>query len=101
MTGWRTPDERMDVASWSRLSDSNALRGWLGFGWISSTDTSSSASPSVGVEARSAPRPRPSPRLGTMQNLPRQLQICDRAAGFQIVEHDRLAVARGFRDPDI
>src|SRR5262247_4083264 len=61
-----------------------------------------SVSPSTGVEERSAPRPRPRPGLLCMlENLPRQFEVGDSAAGAQVVEHHRLAVTRRLAEPDI
>src|SRR5262245_51599856 len=61
-----------------------------------------SVSPSTGVEERSAPRPRPRPGLLCMlENLPRQFEVGDGAAGAQVVKHHRLAVARSLAEPDV
>src|SRR3990172_11890544 len=56
----------------------------------------SPSSPSPGVEESRAPRPRPSPRLFMGQDLPCEIEVRERAARPEIVEHDRLAVARRF-----
>src|SRR5690242_447223 len=55
-----------------------------------------------GDESR-APRPRPRPcwRLTMRNYLPGQLEICGRAGGAQIVEHDRLPVAWRLTKPYI
>src|SRR5207249_8442741 len=69
---------------------------------IWSIGTSTRVSTSVGSEAKSAPKPRPSPRLVIMvQHLPRQFEIGHGATGPEIVEHDRSAVARRFRETDV
>src|SRR5438876_10597371 len=54
-----------------------------------------------GVEDRRAPRPRPRPGLFMSDHLASKVEICDRAAGSQIVQHHRLAVARGLGEPDV
>src|SRR5882724_10862333 len=54
-----------------------------------------------GVEDSRAPRPRPRPRLFMSDHLASQVEIGDRAAGSQIVEHDRPAMARRLGEPDV
>src|SRR5512145_727603 len=102
MIGWITPEDLMDAASSSKAVKSNTFLGWLGFTSIWSTGTSTRDSDSAGSEARSAPSPRPSPRLLFMgQDLPRQFEVSNCAAGLEIVKHDRLAVAWRLREPDV
>src|SRR5207244_8871331 len=54
-----------------------------------------------GVEDRRAPRPRPRPGLFMSDHLASQVEICDRTAGSQIVQHYRLAMARGLGETDV
>src|SRR5882724_10953755 len=64
--------------------------------------TSTSDSTSAGSEDSSAPSPRPSPRLVSMvQHLPSQFEVCGRATGLEIVQHDRLAVAWRLRKANV
>src|SRR2546422_2338023 len=64
--------------------------------------TSTNDSASAGSADSSAPSPRPSPRLViTVQHLPSQFEVCGGATGLEIVKHDRLAVARRFRKPNV
>src|SRR5256712_12713891 len=64
--------------------------------------TSTSDSASAGSADSSAPSPRPSQRLVIMvQHLPSQFEVCGGATRLEIVKHDRLAVARRFRKPNV
>src|SRR6266850_2044602 len=65
-------------------------------------NTSTSDSTSANSEDSSAPSPRPSPRLVSMvQHLPSQFEVCGRATGLEIVQHDRLAVAWRLRKGNV
>src|SRR2546425_2155593 len=60
-----------------------------------------SVSPAAGVELSSASRPRPSPRLCMREDLLCQFEVRDGSAGAEVMEHHRLAVARGFAEADV
>src|SRR5438094_9124396 len=97
-----TPDDWMDAVSSRKASESNTFLGWFGLTSIRSTAISLVVSSVPGVDDRSAPSPRPRPRwLFMLQHLPREFEIGDSAAGAEIVQHDRLAVARRFAEPNV
>src|SRR5262249_54060221 len=48
-----------------------------------------------------APNPRPRPRLFMSDHLTGQVEIRQRATRFEVVQHDRLAMARGFAEPNV
>src|SRR5215467_3652570 len=54
-----------------------------------------------GVADSRAPSPRPRPRLFMSDHLTGQVEIRQRAARFELVQHDRLAMARSFAEPDV
>src|SRR5689334_2834386 len=58
-------------------------------------------SSAVGVDESNAPSPRPSPRLFMLEHLSRQLEIGDRSARSEIVDHDWLAMARRLGEPHV
>src|SRR5262245_22511945 len=102
MIGWITPEALIEAASSSSAVKSKTFLGWFGLTSISSIETSTSDSDSLGSDASSAPSPRPSPRLVIMvQDLPSQFEVCGRATGLQVVQHDRLAVAWSFREANV
>src|SRR2546428_8056113 len=95
-----TPELRIDAVSSDKPIESKDFLGWLGFGATESIGTSRSVSPSAGVDESRAPRPRPSPRLFMAQHLARQVEVGERPARPDIVEDDRLAVARRLGQAD-
>src|SRR5512145_200112 len=105
MTGWIMPVDLSERASSSREPGSNVFRGCRGLTSIWSTGTSSSAVPSVvavlEVDPSSASRPRPSPRLFMPQDLLGQFDVCDCAAGPQIVQHHRSTMTGRLGEPHV
>src|SRR5256885_10956129 len=104
-SGCSTPFASIDSASASSDSPLNSLRGWSGFGRISSTGIwrrPGSASSGREFPGRIAARPRPMPRdSATGGHLLCEFEIRERAGTLRVVQRDRHAVARGFADADV
>src|SRR5436305_2511460 len=96
------PRASIDSASASRDSPSNALRGWSGFGRMSSTAIWRNAdSPPVRPLGRIAARPRPMPRSATRRHLARELEVGLRARARGVVQRHGDAEAGRLADTDV
>src|SRR5437773_455013 len=91
----------MEAVNSRKASESNTFRGWLGLTSMSSIAIPLIVSSASGVDGRSAPSPRPSPRLFMPENLPREFEISDSAAGAKVVEHHGLAMTWGLAEPNV
>src|SRR5436190_1682370 len=91
----------MEAVNSRKASESNTFLGWLGLTSMSSIAIPLIVSSASGVDERSAPSPRPSPRLFMPENLPREFEISDSAAGAKVVEHHGLAMAWGLAEPNV
>src|SRR5437868_12570495 len=96
-----TPDDRIDAANSLKASESKTFLGWLGLTSIWSIAMSLIVSSLPGADDNRAPSPRPSPRLFMLYHLSHEVQISDGAAGSQVMEHHRFAVARRLAEPDV
>src|SRR5512145_2705324 len=102
MIGWITPCSLMDAASSLSRSSLKVFRGWNSFGTILSSSISMmpraffSFSPSTERSGIRAPSPLPSACFCMAQHLFCKIKITLGAARPDVVEQDRLAVARRF-----
>src|SRR5688572_20054033 len=103
-SGCSSPDCLSESANSRKALSSKSFLGWFGFGLmavIGSSIDAATVPASEELDSR-APNPRPSPcRLDMRKHLLGELQIGNGSGRPQIVEHDRLAMARRLGQPDI
>src|ERR1700680_3892542 len=100
------PFSRIEAATSSSFPLVKVFRGWLRFGLISSIGQEKNLFPSSSAPGSRAAIPLPRPVILAIFTLPandflRQLQIACRPPGRDVVQDDRLAVARGLGEADI
>src|SRR5207249_6375710 len=96
-----TPCSRIESANSLSASSSKFLRGCCELGRMRSISMSRSGSESKSGVANNAFKPRPKAFLCPMDDLLCQADVTFSALRFDVIEQNRLAVARRFAQPNI